>query len=139
MAFSEVFTSLQQGTVEAQENPFAMIKSAGFSEVQQYINLTSHVVSWTYPVIGVKQFEAMPTDLQQIFLEATEDMQRYEHQIFLESEAQVQAQLRAAGMEFIEVDRDAFSERCRDGLIESLSPPMQQVYQQIWQQTRSSD
>ncbi|MEM9327436.1 MAG: TRAP transporter substrate-binding protein [Bacteroidota bacterium] len=139
MAFSEVFTSLQQGTVEGQENPFAMIKSAGFAEVQQYVNLTSHVVSWTYPVIGVKQFEALPPDLQRIFLEAAADMQRHEHEIFLKAEAQVQAQLQEAGMEFVEVDRDAFSEKCRDGLIQSLSPAMQEVYQQIWEQTRSSD
>jgi tripartite ATP-independent transporter DctP family solute receptor len=37
MAFSEVFTSLQQGTIQAQENPFAMINNAGFAEVQRCI------------------------------------------------------------------------------------------------------
>ena len=46
MAFSEVFSSLQQGTIEAQENPFAMIKNAGFSEVQKYLNLTGHLITW---------------------------------------------------------------------------------------------
>ena len=62
MAFSEVFTSLQQGTIEAQENPFAMIQAAGFAEVQDYINLTGHVMSWVYPVVGEKQFQALPED-----------------------------------------------------------------------------
>jgi len=45
MAFSEVFTSLQNGTIEAQENPLALIKSASFPEVQDYVNLTEHVRS----------------------------------------------------------------------------------------------
>ncbi|MGS0525472.1 TRAP transporter substrate-binding protein [Zobellia nedashkovskayae] len=67
MAFSEVFTSLQQGTIEAQENPFALINNAGFAEVQKYLNLTGHVISWVYPVIGEKQFQRLPPDLQKIF------------------------------------------------------------------------
>ena len=84
MAFSEVFTSLQQGTIMAQENPFAMIKSAGFSEVQKYVNLTNHVVSWVYPVIGEKQFQRLPQDLKEILLEASKDMVQYEHKLFFE-------------------------------------------------------
>jgi tripartite ATP-independent transporter DctP family solute receptor len=40
MAFSEVFTSLQQNTIEAQENPLSLIESASFNEVQQYVDMT---------------------------------------------------------------------------------------------------
>jgi TRAP-type C4-dicarboxylate transport system substrate-binding protein len=131
MAFSEVFTSLQQGTIEAQENPFPLIKSAGFSEVQKYINLTGHVMSWVYPVIGEKQFQRFPDDLKAIFLEAAKDMQQYEHQLFLEGEQKVQQDLKQQGMEFIEVDKAEFSEQCREAIYNSLSPEMQKVYQQI--------
>ena len=46
MAFSEVFTSLQQGTIEGQENPYALIASAHFYEVQKFLNKTSHVRGW---------------------------------------------------------------------------------------------
>ena len=45
MAFGEVFTSLQTGVIEAQENPLALIKSASFFEVQKYVNKTEHVRS----------------------------------------------------------------------------------------------
>ncbi len=131
MAFSEVFTSLQQGTIEAQENPFPLILSAGFAEVQKYINLTGHVVSWVYPVIGEQQFQEFPDDLQEIFLEAAKDMQAYEHQLFLEGEQKVQEKLKQQGMEFIEVDKEAFSEKCREALFNSLSPEMQTVYHQV--------
>ena len=128
MAFSEVFTSLQQGTIEAQENPFALIKSAGFAEVQKYINLTGHVMSWVYPVVGEQQFQALPQDLQDIFLQAARDMQAYEHSLFLANEKTVRAELEAKGMTFVEVDKDAFGETCRQAIYESLSPEMQALY-----------
>jgi len=131
MAYSEVFTALQQGTVEAQENPLAMIKSAGYAEVQQYINLTAHVVSWVYPVIGEKQFQGLPDDLKEIFLEAAKDMQHFEHQLFLKNQRSVRQELESKGMKFIEVDKDAFSAKCSQAIYESLSPEMQKVYHQV--------
>ena len=128
MAFSEVFTSLQQGTIEAQENPFVLVLSAGFSEVQQYINLTEHVMSWSYPLIGEKQFQALPKDLQKIFLEAAREMEAYEHKLFQGNEQRAQRTLVEKGMEFIEVDKKAFIEKCEPAIFASLSPEMQQVY-----------
>jgi len=139
MAFSEVFTSLQQGTIEAQENPFALIKSAGFAEVQKYINLTEHVVSWVYPVIGEKQLNAMPADLRKIFLEAADDMTKYEHQLFLKNERIVQEELKQKGMEFIEVDKNAFGEKCGDAIYRSLSPEMQKVYHEVEEMKKAYD
>lgn len=134
MAFSEVFTSLQQGTIEAQENPFAMIYNAGFDEVQQYLNLTGHVVSWAYPVVGEKQFQKLPPDLQKIFLEAGKEMQTYEHRLFLENESKIQDELKNGGMQFIEVDKEAFAKKCKEAIYESLSPEMQKIYDQLEQQ-----
>lgn len=131
MAFSEVFTSLQSGTIEAQENPFAMINNAGFAEVQKYVNLTGHVLSWVYPVVGEKQFQKFPPDLQQIFLQAGKDMQAYEHRLFLENEKNVQEELKAKGMEFIEVDKAAFQKKCEKAIYDSLSPEMQKIYDQL--------
>ena len=131
MAFSEVFSSLQQGTIEAQENPFAMIKNAGFSEVQKYLNLTGHLITWGYPIIGEKQFQRLPQDLKTIFLEAAEEMQVYEHRLFLENETRVQQELKNAGMTFVEVDKTAFMKNGEKAVYESLSPEMQEVYQSI--------
>ena len=44
MALGEVYTALQQGTIDAQENPVPTIASSGFQEVQEYINITNHIV-----------------------------------------------------------------------------------------------
>ena len=131
MAFSEVFTSLQQGTIEAQENPFALIRSAGFAEVQQYINLTGHVMSWVYPVVGEKQFQALPDDLKEIFLQAASEMQIYEHNLFLSNENAIRDELKQKGMELIEVDKEAFANKCREAIYQSLSPEMQIVYNEF--------
>lgn len=108
-----------------------MIRAAGFSEVQKYVNLTAHVVSWTYPVIGEKQFQKLPDDLKVIFLEAARDMQAYEHRLFVENEKKVQQELKDQGMVFIEVDKDAFAEASREAIYASLSPEMQQIYNEI--------
>ncbi|CAM4171638.1 TRAP transporter substrate-binding protein [Zobellia roscoffensis] len=138
MAFSEVFTSLQQGTIEAQENPFALVNNAGFAEVQKYLNLTGHVMSWVYPVMGEKQFERFPPDLKKIFLEAAKDMQAYEHHLFLENEKNVQEELKAKGMEFIEVDKDAFQQKCEEAIYNSLSPDMKKIYDQLKEEKDAS-
>jgi tripartite ATP-independent transporter DctP family solute receptor len=138
MAFSEVFTALQQGTIEAQENPFAMINNAGFAEVQEYLNLTSHVISWAYPVIGEKQYQQFPDDLKAIFDECAAEMQRYESQLFVAGKSKTQHELKTKGMKFIEVDNDAFSEKCSNAIFQSLSPEMQQIYTQIQEMVKEN-
>jgi len=129
MALSEVFTALQQGTIDAQENPFENVLSAGFAEVQKYINLTGHVVSWSYPVVGEEQFQKMPKDLQEMFLQAAKEMQRYEHELFLANQQMVKDALAERGMQFIEVDPAPFNAKCEQAIFASLSPEMQEVYQ----------
>ena len=131
MAFSEVFTSLQQGTIQGQENPFAMINNGGFAEVQKYVNLTGHVISWVYAVIGEKQFQKLPLDLQELVLQAGKEMQKYEHDLFLENEKIVQQQLIDKGMELIEVDNVAFAKKCEKAIYDSLSPEMQEIYHEL--------
>lgn len=131
MAYSEVFTGLQQGTIEAQENPLALIKITGFYEVQKYVNLTSHVISWTYPVIGESQFKALPEDLKDIFLQAAREMQEYEHQLYLKNEKQIKQELKDLGMTFVEVDKQAFIDTCGDAIYQTLSPEMKEVYKSI--------
>ena len=131
MALSEVFTSLQQGTIEAQENPLAMISSTNLYEVQEYVNLTSHVISWAYVVIGDKQFQKLPQDLKVIFIEAAKDMQYYEHKVFLENEARLREYLESKGMKFIDVDVLDFQRIGSQAVYQSLSRDMREIYDRI--------
>ena len=131
MAFSEVFTSLQQGTIEGQENPFALIKSAGFYEVQKYCNLTEHVISWIYVVIGEKKFQSMPEDLQNVILEAGKEMQEYEHQLFQEAEKSLAKELQDLGMTFVEVDKDAFQKKATEAVLNALDEEQKDLYMRM--------
>lgn len=131
MAFSEVFTSLQSGTIDAQENPLALIDSAGFYEVQDYVNLTNHVVGWVYVLIGEKQLAALPEDLQRAILEAGRRMQAYHQELFLESEAELRRSLQEKGMKFVEVDREAFRAIADRTVERELPEAILPLYRQI--------
>lgn len=131
MAFSEVFTSLQQGVIEGQENPFALIYSASFYEVQKYVNLTEHVRGWIYVVIGEKKFQSMPEDLQNIILQAGAEMQRYEHELFLANQTKLAEELQAKGMTLQEVDKEAFMKKAAPAVLEALSPEQAEMYKRI--------
>ncbi|WP_163382274.1 TRAP transporter substrate-binding protein [Cyclobacterium sp. SYSU L10401] len=121
MAFSEVFTALQQSTIHGQENPFALIKDAGLYEVQKYCMLTEHVKSWAYVVMSNKKYEMLPTDLQKVIDEAAAVMQEYEHELFLVQEKKDYQYLLDKGMEFIEVDKEAFREAASRAVMETFN------------------
>jgi TRAP-type transport system periplasmic protein len=131
MTFSEVFTALQQGTVEAQENPFALIYSAGLFEVQKYLNLTNHVTSWIYVVIGEKQFQALPDELQEKVLEAGKLMQQYHEKEFVKQEEFLRHQLEEKGMQFVEPDVEAFRKKAEAAVLGALPEAYGPLYKKI--------
>lgn len=128
MAFSEVFTGVQQGTINAQENPLSLIKSAGFYEVLKYINRTEHVRGWIYVVIGNKKLESLPADLQKVVLDAADEMQKYERELFFEDEKMLADFLTNNGMEFVDVDQKAFANKATGGVLPLLSPSQRALY-----------
>lgn len=121
MAFSEVFTALQQSTIHGQENPFALIKDGGLYEVQKYCMLTEHVKSWAYVVMSNKKYQRLPPDLQQVIDESAQIMHEYEHELFLEQEKADYQFLVDRGMEFIEVDKEAFRTEATKAVMEAFS------------------
>ena len=70
MAFGEVFTALQQKTVDGQENPFELIASNKFYEVQDYISATRHIYS-PYVVVINKQFYEGLSESDQALINST--------------------------------------------------------------------
>ena len=134
MAFSEVFTSLQNGTIEAQENPLALIKSASFPEVQDYVNLTEHVRSWIYLTISELTWNNLSPEDQEAVLEAGRRTQAYERELFLADEAQLTEDLQAAGMEFVEVDQEAFAAQAKDAVLANVSDEIKPVVEQLFAQ-----
>jgi tripartite ATP-independent transporter DctP family solute receptor len=64
MPFSEVYSALQQGVMDAQENPFPQIASAKFQEVQKYLSLTGHVYTPAYLIVSEDFWKKLPKDVQ---------------------------------------------------------------------------
>ncbi len=80
MAMGEVFTALQQGTIDAQENPVPIIETNKFDEVQKYISLTGHLYSPTPVFISKDYFDALPAEYQAIVKEAAQEAAPYERE-----------------------------------------------------------
>ena len=133
MAFSEVFTSLQNNTIDAQENPLALIASANFNEVQDYVNLTEHVRSWIYLTISEMTWNELSAEDQEAVMEAARRAQEYERELFLAEEDQLVSELRERGMEFVEVDKQAFAEEARPAVIESVDPAIRDTVEQLFE------
>lgn len=131
MAFSEVFTSLQNGTIEGQENPLALIKSASFFEVQKYVNRTDHVISWIYLVGGAKKLAKMPPEHQAAIREAAKVAHAYERGLFLADETNLEADLKAKGMTFVEADKAAFAAKATPAVNAALSAEIKPLYEEI--------
>lgn len=132
MAFAEVFTSLQQGTIQAQENPLSMIKTGNFYEVQKYLCRTEHLLSYVYIAMSNSKFESLPADLQVLVAEAGVKMQEYEHELFLKEEGDLDAFLKEKGMTFVEdVDREAFAQRALSGVESVLPEKIRPLYEQV--------
>jgi len=64
MKFSEVFTALQTGVMDGQENPFSQIVSAKFQEVQKFLSLTGHVYTPAYLLVSEDFWRKLPKDVQ---------------------------------------------------------------------------
>lgn len=133
MAFSEVFTALQQGTVNAQENPLSLIQSASFFEVQKYVNKTEHVRSWIYVLIGKRQLEKLPEDLQKILLDSAAEMHQFEHKLAIEAETQLEQKLKQEGMQFHDVDQEKFRALAIPAVKNSLKGDVLKLFEKIQQ------
>lgn len=132
MAFSEVFTSLQNGTIEGQENPLALFKSGGFYEVQKVVNKTEHVRSWIYLTISERSWEKLSEADQAAVMEAAKRTQAYERELFLADEQALVADLEGRGVKFVEVDQAAFAAKAKDAVIASVPEEIRPLAEQIF-------
>ena len=109
MAFPEVFTALQQGTVDGQENPLPVIISAKFDQVQKYLGLTGHVYSPCIFLMNKAEFDKLSPADQQAFIEAAKEGTKANRARVDEDDAKGVEYLRSKGMQVeTNVDKAAF-------------------------------
>ncbi|GGF78498.1 TRAP transporter substrate-binding protein [Mameliella alba] len=134
MAFSEVFTSLQNGTIEAQENPLALIRSASFYEVQSHVNLTDHVRSWIYLTIAESTWAKLSDADKDAVMEAAKRAQAYERELFEQSLADDRAFLESQGMTFVDVDAAAFQAAAKDAVLANVNDEIKPIVEELFAQ-----
>jgi len=108
MVWGEVYTALQQKTIDGQENPLAILWASKIYEVQKYLSLTGHAYSPTNILINDRLFQGMPADLQKIVMEAARNASAWNRDFAEKQETELLGKLKEKGMLINEVDQEAF-------------------------------
>ena len=108
MKFSEVFTALQTGVMDGQENPFSQIFSAKFQEVQKFLSLTGHVYTPAYITAGSKKWASLPADVRKVLEDVAKDMQSFVYATAEKDEKDLIGKIKSAGVQINEADKAAF-------------------------------
>lgn len=106
MNFGEVYSGLQQGVIDGQENPVAHIYAQRFYEVQKYMSTTGHVFTVYIPVIRKSFFEQLPEEQQNLLREAMRKAEDYQQELVGAEEAQQLAEIQEAGVTVLELTPD---------------------------------
>ena len=110
MAFTELFSALETGAVDGQENPVTLILNAKFNEVQKHLSLTRHAFTTGPVVMNKTKFDAMAPELQKILAETAIELAGVQRQMNEDTEGSSLEALKKAGMQAVEnPDRDSFA------------------------------
>lgn len=110
MAFAELYSGLQQGVVDAQENPLNLIYSMRFFEVQDYLSLTNHFFTPRYYLMNSDSFDQLSEENQEALLKASEEAMSVHKEALIEEEEEILTLLKDEGMEVNEVDDEFVNE-----------------------------
>lgn len=126
MTFSEVFTALQQGTIDGQENPIDVIYSSKLNEVQDYITMWNY--SYDPLVLGMnkKLYDSMSDEDKELFDRLGKEAADYQIELAREKEAGQIEELKAAGMQFYEPTDEELA------AFKEVVQPLYDKYTDIW-------
>ena len=114
MPMGEVFSALQQGVIDGQENPNSIIYARNIYEVNKHVALTNHQYAPVWVLISEKKFQQLPEDLQDIVLESAQEAQAFEADIAEEEWSEMRGKLENEGVEYTEIDVAPFKEAVKD-------------------------
>lgn len=108
--FSELYTALQTGTVDGQENPLISIYMGKHYEVQKYLSLSGHIYSSYLIAFSNDCWDSLDEKTQEVILECCEEGKAVQRQLSEEYDEKLVAILEEEGMIVNEVDKTAFRE-----------------------------
>jgi tripartite ATP-independent transporter DctP family solute receptor len=107
MPFAEVYSALQSGVMDGQENPFPQIASAKFQEVQKFLSLSGHVYTPAYLVVGEDVWKKLPQDVHATLSKIAVEIGDFARSEGERLDRDLMAKL-APPMKANEVDKEAF-------------------------------
>lgn len=108
MAYAEVYTGLQTGAIDGQDNPLPNVQNMKFYEVMSQIVLTSHLVGFDLLTISKTAWDAMSADQQAKVQAAADAAIAFSTGRHVEQEAALVEQFKGAGLKIYEPDQEAF-------------------------------
>lgn len=111
MNFNEVYSSLQTGVIDAQENPLSFTTNARIHEVQDYLIMTDHVFGYVQLLSSDKTFQKLSQEEQQAVKEAAKEATEYQNELVMEEDETAIQSFKDEDVEIIEVETEAFMER----------------------------
>ncbi len=102
MAWSEVFTALQQRVIDGQDTPYLTINAMKFYETQKYVTNLRYIFLLEPLIVSESVFQEQSPEFQKIILEAGAEATNYSRQFLVDSEAKIKEDLTAKGMEIVD-------------------------------------
>ena len=110
IAFAEVYLALQNGTVDAQENPLTTIEAKKFYEVQKYIILTGHIVDSLATQIAPHVWTKLSDQEKKIFTDVTQEAAAHATAEIQKREGELADEFRKKGLTVTAVDKKSFQD-----------------------------
>jgi tripartite ATP-independent transporter DctP family solute receptor len=114
MDIKELYSALQQGVVDGQENPFSVISASRYFEVQKFVSNTAHFFDFINVVANRKAFEALPAAQQKMLRDSMAKAVAWQRSRAAAEESESIAEIKKRGMTFDEVTPQ-FREQMRKG------------------------
>jgi TRAP-type C4-dicarboxylate transport system substrate-binding protein len=111
MAFTEIYTALQTGAIDGQDNPLPTDKDSKFYEVTKQIVLTSHLVDWNFLTIGTRAWDKFNADQKKIVQQAADDACDQARQAQLKLETELEGFFKEKGLKVYAPDVEAFRKK----------------------------
>jgi tripartite ATP-independent transporter DctP family solute receptor len=136
MPFTELYTALETGAVDGQENPFISIEVTKFYEVQKYASNTRHAYSPLLVLASKKFWDKLSGDERKVLLDAANEAKPYERETSRSMDAKAVETLKGSGMEINDIPTEERG-RMRDMLKPVIEKHQQTVSADLVQELRS--
>ncbi len=122
MDIKEVYSALQQGVLDGQENPFAVTRDRNFNQVQKYVSDTAHFFDFIAVIANKKKLDALKPELRRIVTDAIGNAVATQRRLAEAEDAKALADLQGRGVQL-----DAVSPAFRSEMRQATAPVMEQV------------